>query len=70
MDNHKAGHMSDVDDLVAAMVKGDPGETVPLDVVTAMAEAALIAGWRPTTFYGVPHGVKYLPAEPEDTDGR
>jgi uncharacterized paraquat-inducible protein A len=39
--------MSDVDDLVAAMVKGDPGETVPLDIVTAMAEAALRAHWIP-----------------------
>lgn len=39
--------MSDVDDLVAAMVLGDPGETVPLDIVTAMAKSAIGAYWIP-----------------------
>jgi hypothetical protein len=38
--------VSDVDDLVAALIRGDPGETVPLDIVTAMANAALAAGWE------------------------
>lgn len=38
--------MSDVDDLVAAMIKGDPGETVPLEIVTAMAQAAWNDWWR------------------------
>ncbi len=39
--------MSDVDDLVAALIKGDSAETVPLDVVTAMAAAAIQAHWIP-----------------------
>jgi len=39
--------MSDLDDLVAAMVLGDPNETVPTDVVTAMAQAVLNARWIP-----------------------
>jgi hypothetical protein len=39
--------VSDVDDLVAALIKGDPGETVPLDIVTAMAKSALRHHWIP-----------------------
>ena len=38
--------MSDVDDLVAAMVKGDPLELVPLELITDMAETVLTAGGR------------------------
>lgn len=34
-----------IDDLVKALIKGDPGETVPLGIVTAMAEAAIRAHW-------------------------
>jgi hypothetical protein len=48
MDNHKAGElMSDVDDLVAAMVKGDPEEVVPLELITDMAQAAIDAHFIP-----------------------
>lgn len=39
--------MSDLDDLVAALIKGDPNETVPLNTVTAMAQAAINDGWQP-----------------------
>lgn len=34
-----------IDDLVKALIKGDPNETVPLDTVTAMAEAAIHSHW-------------------------
>lgn len=34
-----------IDDLVKALCKGDPNELVPLDVVTAMATAAIQAHW-------------------------
>lgn len=34
-----------IDDLIKALCKGDPGETVPLNTVTAMAEAAIHAHW-------------------------
>jgi hypothetical protein len=39
--------VSDLDDLVAALVQGDPAETVPTDIVTAMAVAAMEAHWIP-----------------------
>jgi hypothetical protein len=39
--------VSDVDDLVAALIKGDPTETVPLEIVTAMARSAIRAFWIP-----------------------
>jgi len=39
--------VSDVDDLVAAMCKGDPDEEVSLEVVTAMAESVMRAHWIP-----------------------
>jgi hypothetical protein len=55
--------MTDLDDLVAAMVKGDPQETVPLDIVTAMANAVLRAHWIPC-----PHA-DWIVTEPEATDG-
>lgn len=42
----KGTQVNDVDDLVTAMIKGDPAETVDLATVTAMAQAALTAGWR------------------------
>ena len=34
-----------IDDLVAALAKGDPNETVDLDTITAMATAAIHAHW-------------------------
>ena len=39
--------MSDLTDLAASLIKGDPDETVPLEVIAAMADAAIIDGWRP-----------------------
>jgi hypothetical protein len=44
---HGRQQMSDLDDLVAALIKGDPSETVPLEIVTAMAQAAINTGWQP-----------------------
>jgi hypothetical protein len=34
-----------IDDLVKALIKGDPGETVDLATVRAMATAAIHAHW-------------------------
>lgn len=34
-----------IDDLVKALCKGDPDERVPLELVTAMARAAIHAHW-------------------------
>jgi hypothetical protein len=39
--------VSDVDDLVAAMVKGDPTERAGLELLTDIAEAVLAAHWIP-----------------------
>lgn len=39
--------MSDVDDLAATLALGDPAESVPTDVLNAMAEAAVRAFWIP-----------------------
>jgi hypothetical protein len=34
-----------IDDLIKALCKGDPNETVPLNTVTAMAAAAIRTHW-------------------------
>jgi hypothetical protein len=39
--------MSDVDDLVAALIKGDPDETVPTPTLTKMAQWAIWEHWIP-----------------------
>ena len=76
--------VSNGDDLVAALIKGDPNETVPLDIVTAMAESALRRHWiqcqheNLATQFDLATGSyqRYcqrcgarLIVEPEDTDG-
>lgn len=52
--------MSDIDDLVAAMVKGDPDETVSTEVVTAMAKAAWDDWWRQDTCHTCPECQAHL----------
>jgi hypothetical protein len=39
--------MADIDDLVRAMIKGDPNETIDLTTITDMAESVLAAHWIP-----------------------
>jgi hypothetical protein len=53
-----------IDDLVQALIQGDPGETVPLDVVTAMATAAVRAHW-----IECPHTTTCELCGTEDTNG-